>query len=281
MAEAGGLEVGDDVAHVLGAQQLAAVRHARQPGVAGDAESGRPLGGLAPPLVVAQPEPHHLPGGVAGVLGREPRQRPGVQRVPGAGGRHDHADLDARGRARGAGLVQDDLQGRREAADEGRVRRRVDLDLEAARALGGVVLSGLAHDPAHRGLRAHDGARGVVGALEPEPAALGGRDPQRVGVGEGGGQAHALLGSELPERRDPHRAREVQVQVSLRQGDQIAHLDESATPVPTRPPGPPQLPGGAVGSAGAVPSAAPARRRRGGIVVSGRGDRARHGQLAP
>jgi hypothetical protein len=120
-------------------------------------------------------------------------------------------------------FVEHDLQRRGEPADVGGVARGVHLDLQAPRALGRVVGGRLGDDPPHGGLGAHDRACGVVGPLEPEPAALVGGNAQRHVVRQSGGQAHALLGRQLDERADPHRAREVQVQVSLREKTQVAH----------------------------------------------------------
>ena len=119
------------------------------------------------------PKPTTSPGPVAGVPRRQPREGARVERVAHARRRHDDADLDAGGRARRPGLVEHDLQRRRDAADERRVRRRVDLDLEPAatppprrprppRARCGAC-------PASD---AHARPRGVVEPLEPEPAAL-------------------------------------------------------------------------------------------------------------
>ena len=165
------------------------------------------------------PKPDHGPGPLARVLGGQPGQRPGVERVPHAARGHDDRHLGALLCGDGAGLVEHDLQGRGDAADERRVRRRVDLDLQPARPLGGVVLRGLAHDAAHVGLAAHAGPGGVVEALEAEPAALVGARSAAAAS-----RSSATSGRRMPccsarsrSVLDAHRAGEVQVQVGLGQ----------------------------------------------------------------
>ena len=84
-------------------------------------------------LVVAQPEPDDLARAVAGVPRGQPGQGAGVERVPHpAGARRRRPTSTPVRRARRARLVEDDLQRRRDAADERGVRRRVDLDLQPA-----------------------------------------------------------------------------------------------------------------------------------------------------
>src|SRR5690606_467091 len=118
VAQPGGAEVGQDVADVVGSEQLPAVRQARQPGPPGDGEGGGELAGVTAPLVVAQPEADDP---VVHVPHRQAGQGAGVERVAGAGGGDDHPDLDADVPARRPGLVQDDLQGRGEPTDVRRV----------------------------------------------------------------------------------------------------------------------------------------------------------------
>ena len=84
-------------------------------------------------------------------------------------------------------------------------------------------------DPPHVGLAAHARARGVVQALEPEPAALVGGHPQRVVVEQRVRQPDAVRRGEVGERRDPHRPGEVQVQVRLREQGQVAHAGQCAS----------------------------------------------------
>jgi hypothetical protein len=119
----------EGVLDVIGAEQLAAVRHERQPRPARDVERRREVRRPAPALVVAQAEPDHRGRALAREPCGEAGQGPGLQRVAGAGGGDDHADPRARRCCRLARGVQHDLERGRDAADERRVRRRVDLHL--------------------------------------------------------------------------------------------------------------------------------------------------------
>jgi hypothetical protein len=84
-------------------------------------------------------------------------------------------------------------------------------------------LGGLQHQSAYVGLSAQHGARDVVEALEAEPALLVGRAQLRRPLRhQGVGERDAVALGELEERRVAHRAREVQVQVRLGQGPDVA-----------------------------------------------------------
>ena len=203
------------------AEQLPGVGDQGQPGVPGDLEGAGELLGHPAPLVVAQPEAHDLAGPFAGILRRQAGQRPGVEGVPDPARRHDDRHLGPSARRGGPGLVEHDLDRRGDAADEGRVGGGVDLDLEPARPLGGVVLGRLAHDAAHVRLVADTGPRGVIEALEAEPPALvAGAEPRWPRGHERVGEADAVLLGELAQRLHPHGAGEVQVQVRL---GQVSH----------------------------------------------------------
>ena len=85
-----------------GAEQLAGVGHERQAGPPGDLERRGEVRGRAAALVVAQPEPDDRPGALTGVLGREPGQGAGVERVPDPARGHDDGDLRPRPVAAGS-----------------------------------------------------------------------------------------------------------------------------------------------------------------------------------
>ena len=134
----------------------------------------------------------------------------------------DDADIDA-GVVRGrAGLVDDDLQGRGDATNVGRVAGRVGLDFHAHGPFGGVVLGGLADEAAHCGFGAHEVARGVVGTLETEPPAPVGWHGCGIDVQQVRGQAHTLGARHVDHGGGAHGSREVQVQVSFGQGYEIS-----------------------------------------------------------
>jgi hypothetical protein len=179
---------------------------------------------VAAALVVAQAEPDDLTRPVARVSRREPCQGARLERVTHPGRRDDDADLDRAGLARVARRVEHDLERRRDAADVRRVRRRVDLDLEAARTLGGVVGRCLLDDAAQILLAPDARARCVVEPLEPEPAALVRRHPQRVAVEQRGWEPHAARLCERREGRNAHRPGEVQVQVRLGEESHVTHV---------------------------------------------------------
>ena len=230
--DAGGLQVFEHAFEVDGAEQLSAVRDGRQTGLTGDTKGARPFGGVAAPLVVRQPEADHRAGPVTGVARGEPGERAGIERVPHAGRRDDHADLDARLSASHAGFVQDDFERGREPADMTLVRGGVHLDLEAPRALARIVASRLADDGAQGVLALHDASREVVVALEPEPAALIERHVEGHGVHEFVGQLDAGLLGQVTQRRDAHRPREVQVQMRLREQVEVTHGGAESKPSP-------------------------------------------------
>jgi hypothetical protein len=205
------------VPHVVRAEQLAAVRQARQAGPRRDPEGGCEVRRVTAPLVVGQSETDHLARAVAGIPGGQPCQRPGVEGVADPARGDDHRDLAGGGSAGLAGGVQHDLQSGGEAAHERRVRGGVDLQLQPARPFGGVVLSRLEHQPAHVVGVPHAGPGRVVEPLEAEPTPFVGSQPQQVVLAQGLGQPDAVLVGELDERLRAHAAGEVQVQVRLRQ----------------------------------------------------------------
>ena len=118
---------------------------ASSPALAAIRNAGREVRDVAAALVVAQPEADHA---AAGVRGGQPGQRAGLQRVLGAVGRDDDPDPDAGRPGRPRGRVEHQLQHRRQAAEPAGVARRVDLELQPARALGLLVLRGLGEQPA-------------------------------------------------------------------------------------------------------------------------------------
>ena len=199
------------------------MRHGGQAAPAGDGEGPLPGGRLPGALIVGQAEADHLARLVSGVAHRQARKRAGVQRVTHPGGRHDDRHLHP---AQGRGLlggIEDDLQGGGDPADEGGVAGWVDLDLQAARALGGIIQGGLQDDAAHDLLGAHQGPGRVIGALEAEPAAPVSGHAQGVAVQEVRGQARARAGGQLNEGLQAHRPREVQVQVRLGKSGEVSH----------------------------------------------------------
>src|SRR5450756_2665669 len=112
---------------MVGAEQLPAVRHRGEAGVAGDPEGGRELARVPAPLVVAEPEPHHLADAVAGIARGQAGEGPGFQRVSHPGRRDDDADLVAGDLAGLPRRVEDDLDRGGDAADERSVRGGVCL----------------------------------------------------------------------------------------------------------------------------------------------------------
>lgn len=131
MAEPSRLQMFDHLANVPRPEQFAAVRHARQTGLARDAKGGLPVGSGAAAFVVAEAERDHPV--LARVPGRESGDGAGVQWVTHAAGGHDDRHLHTRFGAGPRGLVENDLDGGGEAADERGVGRRVDLQFEPAR----------------------------------------------------------------------------------------------------------------------------------------------------
>ena len=143
---------------LLGPGELAAVRHRQQPGAVGDRGTpGRSPRSRPRRSSLDRPKPTTP---AAGVLRREPGQRAGVQRVPGAVGGDDHPDADAGGRGRlgarrrGPARSQAVSPPSRGAYDVGSTW--ISSQPEPSR---GVVLGRLAHQPADVGLAAHDRAR--------------------------------------------------------------------------------------------------------------------------
>jgi len=149
---------------------------------------------------------------------RQPGQGACVQRVPQPARGDHHRDLAAGLDAGGACGVAHDLQRGGEPADQRRVGGGVDLQLQAPRALGG----GLVDQPPHVVLGAHAGPGRLVQALEPEPAPPVRRDAQQVVIAERTGQAQPGRERQVRQGAGAHRPREVQVQVRLGQGAQVA-----------------------------------------------------------
>ncbi len=114
--------------------------------------------------------------------------------------------------------VEDQVGERRDPAEPGGVPARVDLDLQPPAAVVDVVLGGLQHQPAYVGLGPQHRPGHVVEPLEAEPALLVGRRQLGRPLGDQlVGQPDAVALGELEQRGVPHRAREVQVQVCLRE----------------------------------------------------------------
>ena len=236
VAEPVRVQRGERLGHSVGAEQLTAVRDEPQPGPGGDVEGLREVAGVPPSLVVGEPEAEDPAR--AGQPCGEPRQGAGLERVPGATRGHEHADPGGAGRLRGRvhrrGLVEDDLHRRGDAADEGGIRARVDLDLQPSRALRGVVGRGLADHSTHGLLAAHDVPGGVVEPLEAEPPALvGSREPRRVPLVEHVRQAHALPVGKVSDGVHAHGPGEVQVQVGLGQRPQVPARAAQSRPRPS------------------------------------------------
>ncbi len=122
---------------------------------------------------------------------------------------------------RGAGLrrrVEHEFHGGGEPAEPGRVAGRVDLDFQPARAVGRLVLRGLAQQPADVGLggavptaRCRTAAGTGTSPAPRWPSA----QPYRPVAGQRRGQLDPVLAGQLHQRRMPHRAGQVQVQVRL------------------------------------------------------------------
>ena len=208
------------LADVLGAAQLAAVRHQQQPGALGDPERAGEVARAAAPLVVGQPEADDA---ATGVLPGEPGERARVERVAGAVGR-DH-DRDAEPGALGgvADAVEHQVGELGDPAEPGGVAAGVDLDLQPPPAVAHVVLGRLEHETAYVVGRAQHRARHVVEALEAEPALLVGRAQLRRPVlDQRVGQHDPVALGELEERRVAHRPGEVEVEVGLRQRRHVA-----------------------------------------------------------
>ena len=259
--QAGRLQGLHDVAHVLGPQKLAAVGEGGQPRAPGDREGRSPRVRPTGALVVAQSEADDGARGVPRVPDRQPCEGARVQRMAHPGGRHDDRDLHPRQNRRLSRRIQDDFQGGRDTADVRGVGGRIHLDLQAPRPLRGVVQGRLQHDPPHRLLGGHQVAGRIVGSLEAEPAAVVGRHVERVAVDKGRRQARARSLSQVHQRFQTHRPREVQMQVRLGQGGQVAHgriVPRSAgSPIPSARPDGVRSPGASRMLVGCVPVARP------------------------
>ena len=94
VAEPSRLQMFDHLANVPRPEQFAAVRHARQTGLARDAKGGLPVGSGAAAFVVAEAERDHPV--LARVPGRESGDGAGVQWVTHAAGGHDDRHLHTR-----------------------------------------------------------------------------------------------------------------------------------------------------------------------------------------
>ena len=135
-----------------------------------------------------------------------------------------------------AGGVQHQLGHRGDAAELRGVAAGVDLELQPASAVTGVVLGRLGHQPAYVVLGAQHRPRDVVEPLEAEPALLvGRRQLGRPVLHERVGQQHPVPGRELHQRPVAHRPGEVQVQVGLRQRRQVAPLRRDHGPPAAQP----------------------------------------------
>ena len=210
-------------ADVVRAEQLAAVRHRRQPGRPRDPERPGEVGRAAPPLVVAEAEAHHAARPAAGVAHGQPGQGAGIEWMPHPTGSDHQHDGHTRCRRGVPGGVLDDLEGRGQTAQMHGVRRGVDLELEPPGAVAGVVLGGLVHQPSDVGLVAHAGPGDVVEPLEAEPALLvGGPQLGWCAGGQDVGQPDPVLAGQVQQRHRPHRTGEVQVQVGLGQPGDVA-----------------------------------------------------------
>ncbi len=215
MADPAGLEDVEAGPDALRPAELATMRRREQAGPPGQLERPREAQRITPALVVGQPEPDDPP---ACVLGGQPRERSGVQRVPGPVGGDDQGDLDPGPCSGVASGVDDQVRERRDAAEPRRESTGVDLDLEPARALGSIVLGRLEDQPPYVLLGPEHGSSDVVQPLEAEPSSLvSGRELRRPLGRQRLREAEALLGRELDDGRVPHRPGEVQVQVRLRQ----------------------------------------------------------------
>ena len=118
--------------------------------------------------------------------------------------------------------VQDQVGERGDPAEPARVAARVDLDLQPAAAVPGVVLGRLADQATDVVLGAQHRAGDVVEALEAEPALLVGRAQLGRPLGDQRvRQRDPVALGELEQRRVPHRAGEVEVQMCLREGTQV------------------------------------------------------------
>ena len=203
-----------------------------QPGPFGDGERRREVRGVAATFVVAQPEADDA---AAGVLRCQAGEAAGVQRMAGPVGCDDDAEADAHRLRRLPSGVEHELGELGDVAEPRGVAGRVDLELGPDGTVGGVVLERLAHEPADVVVGAYDRPGHVVQPLEPEPALLvGGDELRRPLVDEGRRKAVAVTLGELQQRRVPHRAGEVQMQVRLRKRRNRPHPAIFAAPPDSR-----------------------------------------------
>ena len=214
VADAVGAQDADGLGHRVGPAQLARVRRGQQPAVARHGERlDKGARGIRP-LVVGQPERDDTRLGVAH---RKARRGGGTVRVSPIRRQHP-ADAHARRRAGVPPGVEQQFQHRLRRAEAAVVQRRVGGHLNPARAVGDLVLGQLTYEPDEVGGRAQQLLRGAVEAVEARPAhgLVGG-----AGSGQGRRESHARAQRELGKGARPHRPREVQVEVGLRQGVQI------------------------------------------------------------
>ena len=147
------------------------MRNRSQTAITGNAEGRCKSRGIANALIIGQTKAHNLSGPVTGILNRQTSKRSRVKRMANSRGRNDQCNFNARALPRSNRLVNDDLQSGSNPANPRRIRRGVDLHLEATRALGRIIFRGLGNDPPHRGFGTDQSTSGIVGALETEPTA--------------------------------------------------------------------------------------------------------------
>ena len=200
---------------MLGAAQLAAVRHEQQPGPLGDPEraarsrrssrAARRWRGRSRPRRGRRTAPASR-ARVRASSGCRVRLAAMTTAIP--------SPVCSR---RVAHRVEDQVGERGDPAEPGGVPARVDLDLQPPAAVAHVVLGGLAHQPAYvvlgaqhaTGPRRRAAGTGTSPSRRPPTAAAATPRPARRAA-----RMPVALG-ELEQRGVPHRAGEVQVQVRL------------------------------------------------------------------
>ena len=207
--------------HAGRAQQLASVRHEAQ---ACPARDGEGRGEVAGACLVARRWTGRTP--------RHPRRRTAPRAGPacarragaGCGWRRSTSAIPRPVRvARVRDRVEHQLGERGDPAEPRGVAAGVDLDLQPPAAVGGVVLGRLPHQAAdvrprcaaRSGRRRRAAGSGTSPSRRPRRAVAA--SPRR---GRRGGRPVAL--GELDKRPVPHRPREVQVQMRLRQRAEVA-----------------------------------------------------------
>ena len=201
----------------------------QQPAALGDAERRVEVVRPAAPLVVGQPETRRRPRPAYCTASRASVRASRGCRVRFAAMITPMPTPDAS--AAVARRVHHQLGERRQPAEPRAVPARVDLDLQPARPLRRLVLGRLADQPADVLLVAQHRTGDVVEPLEPEPAAFVGRaQAGRPFVDQSVGQVHVVLASQLDERRVPHRAGEVHMQMGLGQRGDRAGLHVEILP---------------------------------------------------